>query len=128
MIRVSANFLRALLLINVLLLTPGVTFIAQASAFDTGFNALQSEISSFGLPDTSLTDTLVWIINWLLALVGVIAVLALIISGGRLIIGFGTEEQMAGAKKIIFWAVIGITIVVLAWVIINLVIKEFLGA
>ncbi len=74
-----------------------------------------------------ITDVLKNVINWLLGLVGFAALIALIIGGFRMIVGFGNEEQVKKAKTTILWAVIGLAVVILSYAIINIVVSDILG-
>lgn len=76
---------------------------------------------------SSITDVLKKVINWMLGLVGFLALIALIIGGARMIIDFGNEEQVKKAKTTILWAVIGLAVVILSYAIINIVTTEILG-
>lgn len=79
-----------------------------------------------GLPDTfggasNITQLILSIINILLALAGLIAVLVLIIGGFRYVTSFGNEEAVDKAKKMILNAIIGIVVIILAFVIVRIV-------
>jgi Type IV secretion system pilin len=80
-----------------------------------------------GGPDQTITGVLTKIINWMLGLVGILALIALIIGGARMIIDFGNEDQVKKAKATILWAVIGLAVVILSYAIINIVTSEILG-
>jgi len=57
------------------------------------------------------------VINWILLVVGAAAVLFLIIGGFRYITSAGNETQVEGAKNTMTYAIIGLVIVLLAYVI-----------
>lgn len=75
----------------------------------------------------SITDVLTKVINFMLGLVGIIALIALITAGARMIFGFVDEDQVKKAKTTILWAVIGLAVVILSYAIINIVTSEILG-
>lgn len=75
---------------------------------------------------TNASDILVNVINWLLALVALLAMLALVWGGIMYIISLGDESRVGTAKKIILYAIIGIIIVLLSYVIISTV-QSFLA-
>ncbi len=79
------------------------------------------------LDANDLTGVITNIINYLLGLVFVLALLALVVGGIRMVGSFGNEQAVASAKKIIMWALIGLAVTLLAWSIIGIVIG-FLGA
>ncbi len=62
---------------------------------------------------TTVSGLLGKIINWMLGLVGFIALIALITGGARMIMDFGSEEQVKKGKTTILWAVIGLLVVIL---------------
>jgi len=75
----------------------------------------------------TVSGLLAKIINYMLGLVGFIALIALITGGARMIMDFGSEEQVKKGKTTIMWAVIGLLVVMLSYVIINIVTGEILG-
>jgi hypothetical protein len=66
------------------------------------------------------------VINIILALAGLIAVLVLIIGGFRYVTSFGNEEVTGQAKKMILNALLGMIIIILAFVIVRVVQNTFL--
>ncbi len=79
------------------------------------------------LGDTKISDILTNIIQWLLGLVAMLALLALIVGGVRIMTAFGNEQQVAAGKKIILWAIIGLAVVLGAYAIITLISSTILG-
>lgn len=76
---------------------------------------------------TTISALLIKIINWLLGLVGLLALLALIYGGIKLIISLGNESGVQTAKSIIFWAIAGLTVVIVSYAILTTV-GKILGA
>jgi uncharacterized membrane protein len=75
-----------------------------------------------GLPnDTSVSGLILRIINIALTVAGLVAVLFLIIGGFRYITSAGNEETAEQAKKVIINAVIGIVVIILAFVIVRVI-------
>ena len=68
--------------------------------------------------DTNIMNTVMTIINFVLLIVGTIAVLFLIIGGFRYVISAGNTDQKEKAQKTITYSIIGIVIVLLAFVIV----------
>ena len=85
-----------------------------------------------GLPDASSPDDVRQVIIDILAAVlnflALIAVVVIIIAGIRLIVSQGEEEQKEKAKKTIFYAVIGLIIVLFARVIVSLITVYLAGS
>ena len=74
---------------------------------------------------SNINDFIIYVINILLGIVGFVALLFLIIGGFRYITSAGNEESAGQAKKIITNAIIGIVIVILAFVIVRVIITSF---
>lgn len=66
-------------------------------------------------------------INFLTGIAALVALLALIWGGIRLVIAFGDEKAVSEAKQIIKWSVIGLAVVILSFVIVNQVVEVFGG-
>ena|SRR3990167_9996982 len=70
---------------------------------------------------SNVTDLIMRFIQILLAVAGLIAVIFLIIGGFRYITAGGNEETAESAKKTVTNAIIGIVIVILAFVIVRVI-------
>lgn len=66
------------------------------------------------------------IINFMLALVGAIAVVMGMVAGFMYLTAYGNEDRAAAAKRTIFYAAIGLAMVFSVWTILQLV-TTFLG-
>jgi len=81
-----------------------------------------------GLPcEARASDFIFRIINIALALAGLVAVLFLIIGGFRYITSAGNEETAENAKKIIINAIIGVVVIILAFVIVRVISNALIG-
>ena len=80
----------------------------------TGLNGVNCSSAS-----GSLTDLIIYIINIMLAIAGVIAVLFLIIGGFWYITSAGNEETAEKGKGTVINAIIGIVIVIMSYVIVS---------
>lgn len=65
---------------------------------------------------------LISVTSWILGIVGAVAVLFIIYGGFRYITAQGNSQQMDAAKNILIKAIIGLVIVVVAYVIVNVVV------
>ena len=59
---------------------------------------------------------------------GPLAVLMLVIGGFRYVISHGDQTQMEAAKKNITWAIIGLLVILVSWIIVSNVIKIIITA
>jgi hypothetical protein len=73
------------------------------------------------------TEVILRIIQIALAIAGLIAVIFLIIGGFRYITAGGNEEAAEGAKKTITNSIIGIVVVILAFVIVRVISNALIG-
>lgn len=78
---------------------------------------------SIGLGTADLKATVTNIINWVLGLLGIVAVVMILYGGFVWLTAGGSEEKVGNAKKILGSAVIGLVIVILAWAIVNFVVN-----
>jgi amino acid transporter len=76
--------------------------------------------------DTSLADLITTVINALLIFAGAVAVLFLIIGGFRYVVSAGNADQVEGAKKTILYAIVGLIIIFVAFVLVQLI-QNWLG-
>jgi len=60
------------------------------------------------------------IMTWLLGITGIITVIFLVIAGARFMTSAGNEEQVAGAKKALSAAIIGVVIILGTFLIIKI--------
>ena len=72
---------------------------------------------------TEVSSILGNVIDWVLILVGAIAVLFIVWSGIQYITASGNKDKAENAKKTLTYAVLGLIVIVLAKVIVELVIK-----
>ncbi len=95
-----------LLIVLAALLVPGVA----AAAITQFENPLATSY-----PDVAITNILENIIKFILGLSALVAMTTLVYSGLRLILGASlSESEIARAKQMIFWAIIGLIVIGMA--------------
>jgi cytochrome bd-type quinol oxidase subunit 2 len=72
----------------------------------------------------NINNKIAKIINWLSAIIGVVAVIMIIFGGFRYITSGGNDSSVASAKKTILFALIGLVIVALAQLIVKFVLQN----
>ena len=82
-------------------------------------NGTSSEDNAYELLET--------VTNWVLGIVGAVAVLFIIYGGFRYITSQGNQQQMDTAKNILIKAIIGLVIVVVAYVIVRIIVAALAG-
>ncbi len=111
---------------------------APAISLYTGFGIARAQAAcdpTFGIfggldcmpgnPGLTLPQAIQTTVNTLLFIVGVTAVIALIIAGIRYITSGGNPQSVTAAKNSILYAVIGIVVAVLAYAIVEFVVRQF---
>ena len=84
------------------------------------------DAGSTGVPNqASATDIIMRVIEILLSIAGLLAVIFLIVGGFRYITAGGNEESAESGKKTIINAIIGIVVILLAFVIVRVVSNLF---
>jgi len=100
------------------MVAPSLVF-AQADRYFTGANELQLPTTETTQPVTIVTN----IINMLLGLLGLLAVVIVLIGGFKWMTAGGSDDKVEAAKKTIKYGVIGLAIILLAYVIVRIVIN-----
>jgi len=96
--------------------------IPTSGAIQSGANCIQS---GSGLKSGSLTSNINTIVNIMLYALGIGAVIMLIIGGFQYIFSTGNSEKAGKARGTIINALIGLIFALLAFVIVNFIIKKF---
>ena len=65
------------------------------------------------------------IMDGILILAGVVAVFFITVSGVRLTISSGSQDQIDGAKRTLIWAILGLLAIILSWALMSNVVKLF---
>lgn len=86
-----------------------------------GFN----DAGGTGTGNQDLGNTIKWIVNLILYIVGVAAVIMIIIGGLRYVLSSGDQSSVKAAKDTILYAVIGLVVAILAYAIVNFVLGAF---
>lgn len=73
---------------------------------------------------SSIDNTITGVINLLSVVIGVIAVIMLILGGFKYVTSAGNEQAVAGAKRTLLYAIIGLIVVALSQVIARFVLNN----
>lgn len=74
------------------------------------------------VPKTDLMDVIGNVIQWVLGFLGLIATIFIIVGGFQWMTSAGDEEKIAKAKKLMTNGIIGLVIVLLAYILANFII------
>ena len=78
-----------------------------------------SSIYGYNLPDASIYDIVINIMDWLLGLVGVIGVIGFAIAGILYLTAAGDETRMGTAKNAMLYSIIGVIVALAGMVALN---------
>lgn len=113
----NINIIKAANLISVL-----VVVMMVALPLVAGAQFRQPTAAGEPIPNVSDATTIITrVIQVLLAIAGLVAVIFLIVGGFRYITAGGNEETAESAKKTILNAIIGIVVIILAFVIVRVI-------
>jgi hypothetical protein len=100
-----------------------VVRVASAQVFDGPgiLGGLDAISGVAGLPSGDVRTTIINILRLVLSFLALAAVITIIIAGIILILSLGNEESKERAKRIIFYTLIGLIIVLFARVIVGIV-------
>ena len=108
--------------IAVSLITLTIVLLPALAEAVTG--GLTSPTRPTGVPGGTLLDTITFVINIVLYLVGAIALLMLVYGGFMYIISGGNEDTIEKAKKILTYAIVGVVVVIISYVVVNFLVAE----
>lgn len=96
----------------------------QAQAVDTGWSS-EDLNDEFNLPnaggDGDVSNVILGIMDWLLTIVGVVAIIAFVISGIQYFLVATDEKMLESAKKTMQAAIIGIIVAISGFIVIQAV-------
>lgn len=102
--------------------------VGNKQAVCEGVNGIQAagaeQCAPGGTGSGALGTFITNIINILLFVIGAIAVIMIIIGGIRYITSNGDSAQTTGAKNTILYAVVGVVVALMAFAIVNFVVKN----
>ena len=75
---------------------------------------------------TDATPLIQSVINILLYIVLVVSVIMIIVGGMRYMLSAGDSGKVTSAKNTVVYAVVGLIVAVFSWVIVNLVVQQFI--
>lgn len=113
-------FLCLLLMTSAFLVSDTVLAVAQPG----GGAGIVNPLAGGGI--NSAADLVIAFTRWLLGLAAVLALLALVVGGIRMILAFGNDSKLGEAKQVMTWAVIGLIVVLVSYGVIYAV-TDILG-
>ncbi len=106
---------------------PASGAMPDANDFWGGQTAKQYVQENSGLPaepNTDLRMVVVNIIKFVLGFLGILAVIIVLYAGFKWMLSGGSEEKIGDAKKMLIAGLIGLVIIIFAYIIVNFVITQ----
>ncbi|HHX99558.1 TPA: hypothetical protein GX533_02700 [Candidatus Dojkabacteria bacterium] len=103
-------------------------YLASATFAQTGADDALSYIDD--IHTTGERDLMQFVrnlINWAIGIAALVCVVMLIFAGYSYITASGNEEKVQKATKTLTWAIVGLVVCFIAVILVNFVIKNFLG-
>jgi TRAP-type C4-dicarboxylate transport system permease small subunit len=100
----------------------GASYATSAFAANADITAGSNAAQATGAP-ANLGVQIGKITNVLLYVIGAVAVIVLIIGGFRYVTSQGNSSNVAAAKDTILYAIVGLVVAILAYAIVNFVVK-----
>ena len=94
---------------------------------DLGRGKIEGQVNVPMSADPDIRQFVVDVINFIVNFVALAAVIAIIVAGFYLLMGFGTETSSQKARKIILYAVIGIIVIFFSKIIVNFILGALSG-
>lgn len=85
-----------------------------------------------GVDNTNLSNRTVGsmlniILNYTLALVGILGILGFIVAGIMYLTAAGDEDQVGKAKNVMMYSIIGVIVALIGWIVISAISQVFVG-
>jgi len=98
--------------------------VGEVHALQDGFDYVDN--GDLGLSNTDITDPremAVNVVRFFMTFLGIIAVVIILLGGFKWMTAAGNEDKVAEAKKLLVAGIIGLAIIISAYVIVNFVIQ-----
>ncbi|MFA6553098.1 MAG: pilin [Patescibacteria group bacterium] len=106
--------------LSILTLLGHAAFAVDSIQFDPQ-GTIKNELK---LPDKSPVDITIRVIQWVLGLLGLVAVIMIMLGGFMWMTSAGNEERVKKSKTILTSAIIGMIIIMTSWALITFVINK----
>lgn len=116
------TFTSAIALVAAVVFAPVLT--STPALADPASTVRDGVIGAGGTGKEDLTVSIKGIIDVILYVLGAVAVIMIIIGGFRYVVSNGDSGAITSAKNTIFYAVIGLVVAILAYAIVNFVLKN----
>lgn len=95
--------------------------LAQFGQYDSSETAYREVTTDAGMTENSIGQILVDVMNWLMAILGIGAIISFVIAGILYLVAGGDEAKTENAKKMMVYAIIAIVVALVGYVVVNTV-------
>lgn len=99
--------------------SPSPTPLTCLAGFEIKSGVCFPVAASIGLSGMPVLELITRVMNWLLGILGVLAVIAFVISGTQYLVSAGDEDMAETAKRNMTYAVVGLVIALAGLIIVN---------
>ena len=96
-----------------------IIFTVIGFSFPVAYAAEGVKFPTTGLSEKKIEEILTNLLNWLLGVVGVIALIGFVVSGIIYLISAGNDEMITKAKKYMLYCLVGITVALASYVVVK---------
>ncbi len=89
--------------------------------YDSSGDEYGSVATSVGMTDNSIGQILVNVMNWLMAILGIGAIISFVIAGILYLVAGGDEAKTEKAKTMMVYAIVALVVALVGYVIVNTV-------
>jgi len=99
------------------MLLPAIAFGLEDSSSPSGWS--EEFVTGTGLSTASVYEVIRTLLNWLLGIIGVLALVGFVISGIMYITAAGDEDRVDKAKAMLTYSIIGIVVALVGLIIVQ---------
>ena len=114
--------------INLTFLATGIAgaVTARGAACESAGGSWDGRTCTDGTGGTSVNDALAFALNLLSAIAGIIATIAIIVSGIKFMTSGGDPQSTVGARRTLIFAIVGLMIIVLSQLMVRFVLSRII--
>lgn len=124
LLKKSVSFLvLTIMLVAPIMAMPGLALAQSVEDYDQGDVVSDINVNQ----GSDLLGVVTRIINWVLGILGLVAVIIIIIAGFEWMTAGGDPDKVTNARKRMQQALIGLAIILAAWLIVSFVLNTLVG-
>lgn len=114
---------KVMMIVAIGFLVAPVMASAQFGSYDSSETAYGNVADNAGMTDNSIGQIMVNIMNWLMAILGIGAIISFVIAGILYLVAGGDEAKTDKAKMMMVYAIVALVVALVGYVIVNTVVS-----